>query len=63
MPEGLAWPHLAALVQAGLRARGCRGWSVAVYNSDLDPNGMAAKQIVGFLEGILGRSGRGAGRT
>ena len=52
MHEGLGWQDLAAIVQAGLSAGGCRGWSVAVYNSDLDPDGIAAQQIVDFLETV-----------
>jgi len=39
----------------GARAGGCRGWSVGVYNPDLDPERCAARQIVKFLAQALGR--------
>jgi arginase len=53
MPGGLSWAELTALVSAALAAGGCRGWSVGVYNPDLDPEGHAAHQVVSFLAGVL----------
>ena len=46
LPGGLSWEALTTIVSAALRAPGCRGWSLAVYNPDLDPDRSAAEQIV-----------------
>jgi arginase len=54
MPGGLSWAELTAVVSSALRAGGCRGWSIGVYNPDLDPGLRAAKQIVNFLAEIIG---------
>jgi arginase len=55
MPGGLSWAEHNAVVSSALRAGGCRGWSVGVYNPDLDPERRAARQIVKFLAQALGR--------
>jgi arginase family enzyme len=55
MPGGLSWAELTAVVSSALRAGGCRGWSVGVYNPDLDPKRCAARQIVTFLAQVLDR--------
>jgi arginase len=55
MPGGLSWAELTAVVSSALRAGGCRGWSVGVYNPDLDPERRAARQIVTFLAQVLGK--------
>lgn len=49
MPSGLTWTELTVITRAALRADGCRGWSIGVYNSDLDPDSRDAKQIVAYL--------------
>lgn len=49
MPEGLTWRDLKVLTSHALEANGCSGWSVGVYNTDLDPDRRAAAQIVRFL--------------
>jgi arginase len=54
MPGGLSWAELAAVLSAALQAGGCRGWSLGVYNPDLDPERHAARRIVAFLAGIIG---------
>jgi arginase len=54
MPGGLTWAELTGVVSSALGTGGCRGWSLGVYNTDLDPGGQAARQIVRFLAGILG---------
>ncbi|HZC41940.1 MAG TPA: hypothetical protein VE343_14780, partial [Streptosporangiaceae bacterium] len=54
MPGGLSWAELTAVVSSALRAGGCRGWSIGVYNTDLDPDRHAASQIVTFLAGVIG---------
>jgi hypothetical protein len=32
-----------------VQAEGCRGWSIGVYNADLDPDGRDAQQVVAYL--------------
>jgi arginase len=54
MPGGLSWGELTAVVSSALRAGGCRGWSVGVYNPDLDPGLRAAAQVVNFLAEVIG---------
>jgi arginase len=54
MPGGLSWAELTAVVAAALRAGGCRGWSLGVYNPDLDPGRRAAQQVVNFLAEVIG---------
>lgn len=49
MPEGLTWQQLTDVTRAALQADGCRGWSVGVYNTDLDPDGVDAQRIVAYL--------------
>jgi len=53
MPGGLSWRELTAVVSSALRAGGCRGWSVGVYNPDLDPGLRAAAQVVNFLAEVI----------
>jgi arginase len=55
MPGGLSWPELAAIASSALHA-GARGWSLAVYNADLDPDRRAAARIVSFIADVT--SGR-----
>jgi arginase len=52
MPGGLSWTELSAVVSSALQVGRCGGWSVGVYNPDLDPERRAAKQIVDFLAAI-----------
>ena len=52
MPVGLSWAELAALAGSALQVGGVRGWSVAVYNADLDPERRAAERIVKFIADI-----------
>jgi arginase len=49
MPGGLTWTDLTTIVGRALRTPTCRGLSVGVYNTDLDPDGRAARRIVRFL--------------
>jgi arginase len=53
MPGGLSWAELTVLVSSALRAGGCRGWSIGVYNPDLDPERRAAQQVVNFLAEVF----------
>lgn len=54
MPEGLTWAELTAITRVALQAHGCRGWSVGVYNPDLDPDRTEAAKVVAYLAGALG---------
>lgn len=54
MPGGLSWSELGAVASAALRTGGARGWSLGVYNPDLDPDRRAARQIVRFLGDVTG---------
>jgi arginase len=55
MPGGLSWAELTALVAAALGAGGCRGWSLVIYNPDLDPDGSAARRIVRLVRDVAPR--------
>lgn len=55
MPRGLTWAQLTTITKAALGADGCRGWSIGVYNPDLDPDGLDAKRIVSYLATAMGR--------
>lgn len=56
MPGGLSWAELTTVVSSALQAGGCRGWSIGVYNPDLDPGLRSAKQVVNFLAKVIGGS-------
>src|SRR5450631_3601192 len=56
MHGGLSWPELAAIASSALQAGGARGWSLGVYNPDLDPERRAAKRIVNFLADVTSGS-------
>src|SRR4029077_4703472 len=48
-PGGLAWGQLAGLPATALAADGCAGWSVCVYNPDLDPGHDGADAIISYI--------------
>jgi arginase len=48
MPGGLSWNELTTIVRRALSSPKCRGLSVGVYNTDLDPDQRAARRIVQF---------------
>jgi arginase len=54
MPTGLTWAQLAAVTTTALETGGCRGWSIGVYNADLDPDGSDAQRIVAYLAEVAG---------
>ena len=58
MPTGLTWAQFVAITRTSLRTSGCRGWSVGVYNPDLDPDGRDADQIVDYLVRVTGNEAR-----
>jgi arginase len=52
MPTGLTWAELGAATKAAFETGGCSGWSIGVYNTDLDPKRDAAARIVRFIADI-----------
>ncbi len=54
MPDGLSWSELAAVVAAALEVGGAEGWSLGVYNTDLDPDRRAAERVVRFMAEVCG---------
>jgi arginase len=52
LPGGLSWPELTALASSAMRVGGISGWSIGVYNPDLDPGGQAARRIVSFIADV-----------
>jgi arginase len=48
MPQGLTWAQLTAVTRVALQTDGCQGWSIGVYNPDLDPEGREAVRIVAY---------------
>jgi arginase len=59
MPEGLTWAELTHVTRTALQAGGCRGWSIGVYNADLDPDGRDAKGVVAYLAEVTKYAGAG----
>jgi len=56
MPGGLSWDDLTAIASAAVHADGCVGWSIGVYDSDLDPSGADAERVVAFLGEVANRA-------
>jgi arginase len=54
MPGGLSWVELSAVVSSALHVGGCCGWSIGVYNPDLDPDRSSARHVVTFLAEVIG---------
>jgi arginase len=52
-PGGLTWRQLGQLTSAALATPGCAGWSVCIYNPDLDPDLSGADAVVGYLTQVL----------
>jgi arginase len=48
-PGGLTWPQLGELTSAALATPGCAGWSVCIYNPELDPGLAGADAIISYL--------------
>ncbi len=46
---GLTWEQLSQITSAALAAKGCAGWSVCIYNPDLDPDRRGADDIVSYV--------------
>jgi arginase len=52
MAGGLSWSELGAVASSALGVGGARGWSIGVYNTDLDPERRAAERIVKFVADV-----------
>jgi arginase len=52
MSEGLTWAELTDITRTAYQTDGCRGWSVGVYNPDLDPEGLEAQRIVAYFHDV-----------
>ncbi|WP_336208205.1 arginase family protein [Nonomuraea sp. LPB2021202275-12-8] len=50
---GLSWEELTELTGIALRRPGCVGWSITIYNPDLDEDGHQALRIVRYVEEAL----------
>jgi arginase len=48
-PGGLTWQQLSHVTAAALATEGCAGWSVCIYNPDLDPDRSGASDIISYL--------------
>jgi arginase len=48
-PGGLTWSQLSDITATALAAEGCAGWSVCIYNPDLDPSRGGADDIISYL--------------
>jgi arginase len=48
-PGGLSWPQLDAITSTALAAPGCAGWSLCIYNPELDPARSDADRIIRYL--------------
>jgi arginase len=46
---GLTWQQLTQIAASALQSGGCAGWSISIYNPDLDPDRSAARRIVEFV--------------
>jgi len=49
---GLDWNQLRAVVVASFSQPGCVGWSIAIYNPELDPTRRDADRIVAFVRAV-----------
>jgi arginase len=48
-PGGLTWDQLTALTATALATDGCAGWSICIYNPDLDPGRDGADAIISYI--------------
>jgi len=56
-PGGLTWDELTDITVRALADARCLGWSVVIYNPDLDADGAGARAIVDYVSMALARSG------
>jgi arginase len=55
---GLTWRQLTEIGASVLQGGGCAGWSLTIYNPDLDPDHSAARRIVEFVAQVAPFAGR-----
>jgi arginase len=48
-PDGLSWAQLDAITSTALAAPGCAGWSLCIYNPELDPARSDADRIISHI--------------
>jgi arginase len=51
---GLDWTTLSSLTRRAIASPNIMGWTVTIYNPDLDPGGTGAERIVRYLTDALG---------
>lgn len=49
---GLTWTQLTAVLRVALAVGACRGWSIAIYDPDQDPDGSDARRIVQLVRDV-----------
>ena len=52
-PGGLTWDQLTEVTRAALVIPGVAGWTVTIYNPDLDPGLEYARRIVAYITSSL----------
>src|ERR1700735_1782263 len=57
-PGGLTWEQLSQISSAALAAQGCAGWSVCIYNPDLDPDRSGADDIISYISQAITMAAR-----
>ena len=55
---GLTWRQLTQISAPALQDGGCAGWSMSIYNPDLDPDRSTARRIVEFVAQVAPFAGR-----
>ncbi|HXZ72996.1 MAG TPA: arginase family protein [Streptosporangiaceae bacterium] len=55
---GLTWRQLTQIATAAMQDAGCCGWSLAIYNPELDPDRGAARRIVEFVAQVASSMSR-----
>jgi arginase len=48
-PGGLGWKDLEFVTGRALSGPGCIGWSVVIYNPQLDPDRSAARRVISYI--------------
>jgi arginase len=48
-PDGLSWAQLDAITRTALADPGCAGWSLCIYNPELDPARTDADRIISHI--------------
>jgi len=58
LADGLTWRQLTQISTPALQEGGCAGWSMSIYNPDLDPDRSTARRIVEFVAQVAPFAGR-----